>query len=159
MASAQFWLVKSEPDVFSFQDLWAAKQRETSWDGVRNYQARNYLRAMAAGDEVLFYHSSCPEPGVAGIASVTRSAEPDPTQFDQKDPGYDPASTRAEPRWDAVRMRARRALPRFVTLEALRAEPRLRGMRLLARGNRLSVLPVTPLEWQVIGELGGLSSR
>ena len=102
-AARQYWLVKSEPDVFSFADLQARKERETDWDGVRNYQARNFLRAMAVGDEVLFYHSSCPEPGVAGIASVTRSAAPDPTQFDPKSPGYDAASTREAPRWDAVR--------------------------------------------------------
>lgn len=156
-AARQFWLVKSEPDVFSFQDLQAAKQRETSWDGVRNYQARNFLRAMAVGDEVLYYHSSCLEPGVAGIASVVHAAIPDPTQFDPQSPGFDPASTREQPRWDAVRIRALRALPRFVTLDALRAERRLAGMRLLARGNRLSVLPVTPQEWRVIAELGGLS--
>lgn len=124
---------------------------------MRNYPARNHLRAMSRGDGVLFYHSSCPEPGVAGIARVVREAYPDPTQFDPEDPHHDPGSSPEEPRWFAVDVQAERELARSVPLAALRAEPRLAGMRLLARGNRLSVLPVSAAEWKIVCALGGLS--
>jgi predicted RNA-binding protein with PUA-like domain len=150
------WLLKSEPEVFSFDDLWRAPQRTTSWGGVRNYQARNLLRdELARGDLVLFYHSSTDPSGVAGIARVVRPGHPDPTQFEPEDPGHDPASTRAAPRWHAVDVRALARLPRFVPLAALRAEPRLAGMVLLRRGSRLSVQPVTPAEFRIVLSMGG----
>jgi predicted RNA-binding protein with PUA-like domain len=151
------WLLKSEPEVFSFDDLWRAKARTTSWNGVRNYRARNFLRdEMALGDLVLFYHSSAEPSGVAGLARVVRAGHPDPAQFDPRDPYFDPKSTREEPRWFTVEVQAVRKLPRFVTLAELRREPRLAGMGLLQRGNRLSVQPVAGAEWRAVLALGGL---
>ena len=153
----QYWLMKSEPDVFSFEDLWQAKQRTTMWDGVRNYQARNLMRdAMRIGDGVLYYHSSCPEPGVAGIAEVASESYPDPTQFDAKDSHHDPKSTREAPRWFLVDIRAVERLPAPVPLARLRGEPRLAEMGLLRRGNRLSIQPVSAAEWKAVRKLGGL---
>lgn len=150
------WLVKSEPAVFSFADLLASPNQTTAWDGVRNYQARNYLKAMALGDRVLIYHSSCTPPGVAGEAEVVRTAYPDPTQFDPTSPYFDPQSPAAAPRWVAVDLRAVRPLPRLVTLAELRAEPALRGLKLLQRGNRLSVMPITPDEYRAILALAAM---
>src|SRR5262245_60869127 len=155
---ARYWLLKSEPDVFSFEDLCRAKGRRTSWDGVRNYQARNLLRdELAPGDGVLFYHSSTEPAGVAGLARVARGGYPDPTQFDARSPYHDPASTKDAPRWFAVEIEAVKPCRTFVTLAALRGERRLAGMALLRRGNRLSVQPVGPAEWKLVVELGGLS--
>ena len=154
--AARHWLLKSEPEVFSFDDLMRAPQRTTSWGGVRNYQARNLLRdELARGDVVLFYHSSCEPSGVAGVARVVRPGYPDPTQFDPRDPGHDPASERTAPRWFAVDIEARGPLPRFVPLAALRAEARLAGMVLLQRGSRLSVQPVTAAEARIVLSMGG----
>lgn len=156
-SSPRHWLLKSEPETFCFDDLWRAKQRTTSWGGVRNYQARNLLRdELQVGDEVLFYHSSSAPSGVAGSARVVRAGYPDPTQFEPRDPAHDPASTPAAPRWFAVDVQAVRKLPRFLPLETLRREPRLAGMVLLQRGSRLSVQPVTPSEWRVILALAEL---
>jgi predicted RNA-binding protein with PUA-like domain len=158
MARERRWLVKSEPEVFSFEDLWGSKARTTVWDGVRNYQARNLIRdELAVGDGVLFYHSSCDPPGVAGLAEVARSGYPDPTQFDARGEHFDAASDPHEPRWYAVDLRAVRRLPRFVSLAELRSAPELAAMALLRRGNRLSVQPVTPAEWRAVCRLGGLS--
>jgi len=151
------WLFKVEPDVFSFADLEAAPRRTTSWGGVRNYQARNLLRdEIRRGDRVLYYHSNATPSGVAGVARVVRAGYPDPTQFDPADPGHDPKSAPEEPRWYAVDIQARRALPHFVALAELRADPRLAGMALLRRGNRLSIQPVQPEEWRRVLALGGL---
>jgi len=142
--------------VFSFDELWRAPKRTTSWGGVRNYQARNLLRdELSPGDLVLFYHSSSTPSGVAGVAEVVRGGYPDPTQFDARDPAHDPASTVDEPRWYAVDVRALGALPRFVPLEAMRAERGLAGMVLLQRGSRLSVQPVTPAEARIVLSMGG----
>jgi predicted RNA-binding protein with PUA-like domain len=150
------WLLKSEPEVFSFDDLWRAPKRTTSWGGVRNYQARNLLRdELAGGDVVLFYHSSTEPSGVAGLARVVRPGYPDPAQFESGDPGHDPKSTRTAPRWYAVDVQALARLPRFVPLAELRAEPRLAGMVLLRRGSRLSVQPVTPAECRIVLSMGG----
>lgn len=152
------WLLKTEPEVFSFADLQRAPRRTTSWGGVRNYQARNRLRdELARGDRVLVYHSNASPSGVAGIARVVRAGHPDPTQFDPADPAFDPKSTPAAPRWFAVDVAAVRALPRFVTLAELRAERRLAGMELLRRGSRLSIQRVSPAEWRAVLALGGLS--
>ncbi len=143
------WLVKSEPDVYSIDDLKA--QKVTTWEGVRNYQARNYLRAMAKGDEVLFYHSNCDEPGVVGIATVARTAYPDPTQFDPAHKYFDPASNPADPRWSLVDVRFKRKLPRTVTLTELKARAdELGEFPLVRKGNRLSVIPVTDEQWAAI---------
>jgi len=152
------WLLKVEPDVFSYADLVASPRRTTAWTGVRNYQARNLLRdELARGDRVLFYHSNASPSGVAGVARVVRPGYPDPTQFDAGDPGHDAKSTPAAPRWFAVDVQARRALPRLVPLAELRAEKALSGMVLLQRGSRLSVQPVTLAEWRRVLALGGLS--
>lgn len=149
--------MKSEPEVFSFDDLLAAKGRRTPWDGVRNYKARNYLRdEMAVGDGVLFYHSNASPPGVAGVAEVASESYPDPTQFDPEDDHHDPGSDPDDPRWFLVDVRAVAKGERFVSLPDLRAEPRLASMGVLQRGNRLSVQPVGAAEWGVVLELLGL---
>ena len=152
------WLLKSEPEVFSFSDLLASPGRRTGWDGVRNYQARNFMRdRMQLGDLVLYYHSNSAPPALVGTARVVALARPDPTQFDPRSAHFDPDSDPAQPRWLEVEIEAERALPRPVTLEQLRAEPRLAGLQLLARGNRLSVLPVSPEHLGVILELAQAS--
>ena len=151
-----FWLMKSEPDEFSIEDLARAPKKTTAWFGVRNYQARNYMRdAMRVGDGVLFYHSSCAVPGIAGLAAVASPAYPDPTQFDRRSPYHDPASRREEPRWVLVDVKLRRRT-RLMPLEELRSYPQLAGMAVLRRGNRLSITPVSADEWAFIVErLGG----
>ena len=141
------WLIKSEPESFGYDDLVRVKRE--GWDGVRNYQARNFLRAMAKGDEVLFYHSSASPSGVAGIAKVVKTAEPDPTQFDPSSKYYDRESDPADPRWDWVTVAPVRKL-KFVSIDELRTLPELAGCRLLARGNRLSVVPLTDAEFDAI---------
>ncbi len=158
-AKRRYWLFKSEPDAFSFDDLWKAKKRTTLWDGVRNYQARNLLRDdVQVGDGVLYYHSSCQPPGVVGIAEVVRAGYPDPTQFESSDAHHDPKSDPDDPRWFAVDIRAVKKGARFVPLDELRAEKRLASMGLLRRGNRLSVQPVTAAEWKHVVALLGLEA-
>ena len=153
----RYWLLKSEPTSFSFDDLWRAPRRTTSWDGVRNYQARNLLRdEMQPGDGVLFYHSSATPTGIAGFAVVAGEPYPDPTQFDPADPHFDPGSPRAEPRWYSRRVQAEVPAPRIVTREELRDHPLLDGMDVLKRGNRLSVQPVRAAEWKAVRALAGL---
>jgi predicted RNA-binding protein with PUA-like domain len=145
-----YWLMKSEPDEFSIDDLVAAPKKTTPWFGVRNYMARNYMRdAMKVGDGVLFYHSSCEVPGIAGIARVSSTAYPDDSQFDRKSPYYDPKAKREEPRWmlvDVELVKKTRVMP----LEEMRTYPQLAGMVTLRRGNRLSITPVTAAEWKFI---------
>ena len=149
----RYWLMKSEPDEFSIDDLAAAPGKKTAWFGVRNYQARNFMKdQMQVGDRALFYHSSCPEPGIAGICQVVSAAYPDATQFDPKSDYYDPKSTRAAPRWMNVDVKLVKKT-RLVSLAEMRAEPRLARMRTLQRGNRLSITPVDPAEWDVVLEL------
>jgi len=148
----KYWLMKSEPDECSIDDVLAAPGRGTPWTGVRNYQARNTLRdAMRVGDGVLFYHSSCAEPGIAGLAEVASAAYPDPTQFERKSPYFDPKATRHVPRWFSVDVRAKRKT-RLVPLAELRAHKALAGMAVLRRGNRLSITPVSAAEWRFIEE-------
>jgi predicted RNA-binding protein with PUA-like domain len=148
-----YWLMKSEPDEFSIDDLARAPGRTTPWFGVRNYQARNYMRdAMRPGDGVLFYHSSCEVPGIAGLAEVAGGPRPDETQFDPGSPYFDPKSTRANPRWTLVDVRLVRKT-RLLPLEELRAHGALADMVILRRGNRLSVTPVTAAQWRAIGRL------
>jgi predicted RNA-binding protein with PUA-like domain len=147
------WLLKSEPDVFGIDDLARAPRRTTAWEGVRNYQARNMLRdEFRKGDLAFFYHSSCAEPGIAGIVEVVREAYPDPTQFDARSEFHDAASTRESPRWHCVDVRLKRRIQPIITLDELRAQASgaLREMVILKRGNRLSVTPVTLAEWRRI---------
>jgi len=156
---AKYWLMKSEPETFSFTDLMNSPKQTTPWDGVRNYQARNFMRDdMQIGDGILFYHSNAKPPGVAGIAEVASEAYDDPTQFDPKDSHYDAKSPKDAPRWQLVDVRGVEELETFVTLEDLKAEPSLSEMALVQRGNRLSVMPVTPGEWKRVLALGGLKS-
>ena len=146
------WLMKSEPDTFSIDDL-KRKKRE-AWDGVRNYQARNFMRdEMRPGDPVFFYHSNCAEPGIAGVAEVASDAYPDPSQFDPKSKYFDPGSSRDNPRWMLVDVKFVRKLKRVITLDELKNHAAIAEMRLLRKGNRLSVMPVEAPEWRYILEL------
>lgn len=145
----QYWLMKSEPGTYSIDDL--KRDRRTCWDGVRNYQARNMMRDdMCKGDPVFFYHSNCDEPGIVGIAEVSRTAYPDHTAFDPEDPHHDPKSDPDNPRWFMVDLRYVRKLKRTITLAELRENRKLEGLQLLKRGNRLSVMPVDPKHWKAI---------
>jgi predicted RNA-binding protein with PUA-like domain len=146
----RYWLMKSEPAECSIDDALAAPNATVPWTGVRNYQARNFLRDdMHVGDGVLFYHSSCAQPGIAGIAEIASAAYPDPTQFDRKSPYYDPASPRDAPRWMLVDVRALRKT-RLISIAELRAEKSLADLLILRRGNRLSITPVTAPHWRII---------
>ena len=147
----RYWLMKSEPDAYSIDQL--AKDKTAPWTGVRNYQARNFMRdQMSIGDKVLFYHSSCDEPGIVGIAEVCKRAYPDETQFDKKSPYYDEKSTRENPRWLHVDVKFNKKT-RTIGLPELRAHKALANMRILARGNRLSITPIDPAEWDFILKL------
>jgi predicted RNA-binding protein with PUA-like domain len=149
----KYWLMKSEPDECSIDDVLAAPGRITPWSGVRNYQARNFMRdQMKVGDGVLFYHSSCPEPGIAGIAEVASPAYPDKTQFDRKSDYYDKDSKKDAPRWYNVDVRALRKT-RLVSLPELKKQKPLARMITLRPGNRLSITPVTEAEWNHIQKL------
>ncbi len=144
----RYWLMKSEPDAYSIGNL--AKDKTTAWNGVRNYQARNFMRdQMRLGDRVFFYHSNCEEPGITGIAEVCKPAYPDTTQFDKKSKYYDAGSKPDDPRWLNVDIRFVRKT-RLVSLAELRSHKALENMRVLARGNRLSITPVDPAEWEFI---------
>lgn len=150
-----YWLMKSEPDVFSFQDLKKRPKKTEPWNGVRNYQARNFMRdEMKKGDLVFFYHSSCEVPGIAGIAQVNSEAYPDSTQFDAKSEYFDPKSTLEKPRWFLVDVTFHQDLKHFISLEELKKHKNLSEMRLLQKGNRLSILPVTKKEFDYIIKLG-----
>jgi predicted RNA-binding protein with PUA-like domain len=145
-----YWLMKSEPGECSIEDALAARNSTVPWTGVRNYQARNFMRDhMRPGDGVLFYHSSCAEPGVAGIARIASRAYPDPTQFDRGSPYFDPAAMQDAPRWMLVDVQAVRGI-RLIPLAELRAHPELADLAILRRGNRLSITPVTAAQWRFI---------
>ena len=149
----RYWLMKSEPDEFSIDDLAKAPKQSTAWFGVRNYQARNFMRdGMQIGDRAFFYHSSCPEPGIAGIVEIARLAYPDATQFDRKSPYYDAKSTREAPRWVNVDVKLVRKTT-LIDVPTLRATRGLEDMVTLRRGNRLSITPVTAGEWKIIERL------
>jgi predicted RNA-binding protein with PUA-like domain len=149
----RYWLMKSEPDEVSIDDLAAAPKKTVPWFGVRNYQSRNFMRDdMRVGDLVLFYHSSCPEPGIAGIAKVSRLAYPDATQFDRKSKYHDPKATAVAPRWFNVDVTFVKKT-RLVSLAEMRAHRELATLRVLQRGNRLSITPVTPAEYAFIDKL------
>lgn len=147
-----YWLMKSEPDVFSIDDL--KKKKKSGWDGVRNYQARNYMRDdMKLGDLVLFYHSSCEIPGVAGLARVSKTSHPDPSQFDAKSEYYDPKATKEEPRWFMVEVEFVEKFDQVVTLATLKATKGLEKMPVVQKGSRLSINPVTEKEFKLITSL------
>ena len=149
----KYWLMKSEPDECSIDDVLAAKDRITPWSGVRNYQARNFMKdRMKVGDGVLFYHSSCPEPGIAGLAEVASTAYVDASQFDRKSPYYDKDSKQDAPRWVNVDVRALKKT-RLVSLAEMRKQKPLAKMVTLRPGNRLSITPVTEAEWKHIQKL------
>ena len=146
----RYWLMKSEPDETSIDDALSAPDACVPWTGVRNYQARNFMRdAMTVGDGVLFYHSSCAEPGISGIAEVASTSYPDPTQFDRASPYFDPSATPEQPRWLLVDVRALKKT-RLISLAELREHEKLADMLVLKRGNRLSITPVTDAEWRYI---------
>ena len=157
---ARHWLMKSEPDTFSFAHLKAQPEQSTLWDGIRNYQARNLMRdEMKKGDHVLFYHSSCAQPAVVGLATVvSEEVVPDPTQFDPESPYYDPKATREAPRWVCVEVKYDRPLPQMVTLKTIKEDPALEGMLVRMRGQRLSIQPVDAEHFAHICKLGGLPS-
>jgi predicted RNA-binding protein with PUA-like domain len=145
-----YWLMKSEPDECSIDDALAAPKQLTPWTGVRNYQARNYMRdEMRVGDGVLFYHSSCPEPGIAGLAEVASASFVDPSQFDKKSDYYDPKSKREAPRWYCVDVRAKKKI-KLIPIAELQKHAALKNMLTLRPGNRLSITPVTAAEWKFI---------
>jgi predicted RNA-binding protein with PUA-like domain len=151
-----YWLMKSEPDEVSVDDALAAKNATVPWTGVRNYQARNFMRdQMRVGDGVLFYHSSCAEPGIVGIARVASTAYPDPTQFEKTSPYFDPASKAESPRWSLVDVQVLRKT-RNLTLPELRADAQLQELIVLRKGNRLSITPVEPRHWTRILQLLGV---
>jgi len=153
MPARQFWLVKSEPETFSFDDLLAAPGRTTHWDGVRNFAARNHLRAMKKGDRVLFYHSSTKPTAVVGVAEVVREAYPDSTALDKQDPHFDPKSKPDDPTWFMVDIRAVEAFKRPVSLDEIKKVKELANMALIRLG-RLSVQPVTDREFEIVAKLG-----
>ena len=153
----KYWLVKSEPSVYGIEHF--AKDKRTAWTGVRNYQARNFMRdEMQVGDRAFLYHSSVDEPGIAGIVEVASKAYPDATQFDEKSEYYDAAATREKPRWFNVDLKFVKRTP-FVSLSELRNHAALADMRLLQRGNRLSITPVEPAEWRYIEGLMARAAR
>lgn len=147
----QYWLMKSEPDVFGIDDLMARPKQTEPWDGVRNYQARNMMRdQMQVGDQVFFYHSNCAEPGIVGIMQVAKAGYPDVTAQDPDSKYHDPKATADNPRWYRVDVKFVRKFPRTITLHELKQQPQLEGMAVLARGSRLSITPVTKEQWDFI---------
>lgn len=150
----KYWLLKTEPESFSIQDLAKAPQQTTCWDGVRNYQARNYMRdEMQVGDGVLFYHSSADPPAVVGTAKVVKAGYPDPTAWDKNDHHFDPAASPENPRWSMVDIKLEKIFKQPLALESLRKVPALKKMELLRKGSRLSVQPVTKEEFEVVLKL------
>ncbi|RMH21531.1 MAG: EVE domain-containing protein [Gammaproteobacteria bacterium] len=150
----QYWLVKSEPDAFGIDDLANMPDQTEHWDGVRNYQARNFMRdEMKCGDQVFFYHSNCKEPGIVGIVEVVREGYPDHTAFDPEGKYYDPKSDPDRPRWYMVDVKLVQRFRQTISLSSMKTRPELEGMRLLQKGNRLSVMPIAPEHWQVILDL------
>ncbi len=151
----QYWLLKSEPTTFSIQDLAKSPHQRTMWEGVRNYQARNFLRDdLKIGDGILFYHSVTPPVGIAGLAEVVKEGYPDPTQFDTKSKYFDSKATLEKPRWFVVDIQLQKTFKSVLELGLLRELPGLEGMELLRKGSRLSVQPVRPEEWKIIQKLG-----
>jgi len=144
-----YWLMKSEPSEVSIDHLAQRPGQTVDWFGVRNYAARNFMREMKLGDLVLFYHSSCPEPGIAGVVEIVREAYPDPTQFDPGDPHFDPKSPKDAPRWSTVDVKLVRKVT-LIPLSVLRTRQELAQMRILQKGNRLSVTPIDAVHWKAL---------
>ena len=155
----RYWLVKSEPTSFSIDDLAKAPKKTTCWDGVRNYQARNFMREMAKGDQVFFYHSNAEPPAIVGIAEVVKTAYPDHTALDPNDHHHDPKATPEKPIWEMVDIRLVRKFAQPLGLDELRAVAALQKMELLRRGSRLSVQPVTAAEWKAIEKLADKKAK
>lgn len=145
-----YWLMKSEPSEFSIDDLKAEPAKTAHWDGVRNYQARNFMRQMQVGDLAFFYHSNTKPPGIAGVMQVVKKAYPDHTAFDAKDPHFDPKSDPDNPRWEMVDVKFKQKLSRLISLDELREKKSLQNMQLLRKGNRLSIMPVTTAQWNAV---------
>ncbi len=155
-----YWLMKSEPDAFSIDDLAAQPNKTDHWDGIRNYQARNFMRDdMNKGDLAFFYHSNCDEPGIVGIMEIVRTAYPDHTAFDPDSKYFDPKSDPDNPRWLMVDVRYRRKLRRPVSLATLKADPVLSTMRVCQKGSRLSIMPVSVDEWDAVLDMSGTGGR
>jgi len=155
--SRRYWLVKSEPNTFSWQHLWESPSRRTCWDGIRNYQVRNFIRDdMKKGDLLLFYHSNAKPPGIVGVAELVRESYPDHTQFDPKDSHFDPKSKPEDPRWLMFDLKAKKKLAKFIPLPDLKESSSLKDMLVIQRGQRLSIQPVTPKEWGEVMVMGGL---
>lgn len=149
-----YWLFKSEPSTFSIDDLEKKPSQTSPWDGVRNYQVRNFLRdSIHKGDLAFFYHSSCPQPGIVGIIKVQSEGYPDPTAWNPKCPGYDPLSTITKPRWFLVDVQLQQKFPRIIPLNEIKKHPILGKMLISRKGNRLSITPVTETEWQAVLKL------
>jgi predicted RNA-binding protein with PUA-like domain len=156
-SSPKLWLVKSEPDAFSWQDLIDSKGKRTHWDGIRNYQVRNFMRdEIKCGDQVLYYHSNTKPPGVIGIAEVVKEAYPDHTQFDPKEKKFDPKSKSESPTWLMFDLKAKRKFKSYVSLPDLKDNPKLTEMLVVQKGQRLSIQPVTQKEWDEVLSMGGL---
>jgi predicted RNA-binding protein with PUA-like domain len=154
MAEKNFWLMKSEPDTYPIDQL--QKDKTTWWEGVRNYQARNYMmKEMKVGDEVLFYHSSCEVPGVAGLAVISKKAEPDKLQFDKKSDYYDPKASKEKPIWYCVQVKFVKYVQNYVSLEQIRKDKKLTDMMVIQKGSRLSIQPVTQKDFDHILKLSG----
>ncbi|ACJ17962.1 EVE domain-containing protein [Coxiella burnetii] len=149
-----YWLLKSEPTSYSIDDLFREKNKITRWDGVRNYQARNFMRdGMKKGDLAFFYHSNCEKPGIVGVVEVVRESYPDLTALDPKDHHYDPKSTPDNPRWLMVDIKFRKKFPQVISLQELRQNPKLKDLLILRKGNRLSITPVSKAHWDAIMKL------
>lgn len=158
--TTRYWLMKSEPDTFSIDDLASQPKKTDHWDGIRNYQARNFMRDdMSKGDLAFFYHSNCEEPGIVGIMEIVRTAYPDHTAFDPESKYFDPKSDPDNPRWLMVDVRYRRKLRRPVSLATLKADPELSEMRVCQKGSRLSIMPVSADEWNAVLAMSEKSAR
>lgn len=158
MAKRRYWLMKSEPDVFSFEDLKSEPKKTACWEGVRNYQARNFMRdEMKKGDGVLFYHSNTKPPGVAGIAEIAREGYVDHYQFDKKSKYFDPKADPDNPRWFMVDVKYKKPFQHYVSLPELRENPALKDMLVIQRGQRLSIQPVSEKEWKAVLKMGGIT--
>ncbi len=155
--ATQYWLVKCEPHECSFDELKTREKRSGFWRGVRNYQARNLIRdEMSKGDLAFFYHSNCDEPGIAGVVQISAAGYPDPSQFDKSDRYYDEKSKPEEPRWYSFDVKWKKKLKDFVSLADLKANPRLADMKVVQKGQRLSIQPVTAAEWKLVCKMGGI---
>jgi predicted RNA-binding protein with PUA-like domain len=155
-----YWLFKSEPDAFSIDDLKNRPKQTEHWDGVRNYQARNMLKNdVKVGDKIFFYHSSCIPPGIAGIATVVKAGYPDPSSWNLNSDYYDPKSTPENPRWFMVDVKFEKKFPKLLTLAEIKANPFLKDMSILKKGNLLSITPVTAKQWEIILKMAGIQSK